>query len=145
MPVLYYGSLLLSLTLCVIFSPLILSYALILYCCVWFRWHPRGKDTLTVIADVPSCQERMKDVLPLVEKRSEFLNWSERLTWKRWTLAVRLFWLHAFFGPEPFRREQTFPFVMVFGRFHWPKKFDFGSREKNVEVLERLGRELNVD
>ena len=144
MLVLYYGSLLLSLTLCIVFSPLILAYALALFCSVWLRWHPRGKDVLTVVANVPSCQERMKGVLPLLGSRSEFLNWSERRTWERWSLTVRLFRLHAFFGPVPFRREQTLPLVMIFRRFRWPKKFDFSKRENDVDVLERLRQELAV-
>jgi hypothetical protein len=92
------------------------------------RWRRHGKDVLTVFSDTPSCQEKMKEILPLVGSRAEFLNWSQRRTWNRWSIGPQVFRFYSFLGPQPFRLESSLPVVFVFRRIYWPTTLSFGQR-----------------
>src|SRR4051794_23928858 len=63
-----------------------------LYLLLWLLWIPKGKDTLFVYSDSPVWRDYMlNEVLPLVENRATVLNWSQKRTWKKWTLATLAF------------------------------------------------------
>lgn len=143
LPVLYYGSLLVSLALCLVLSPLILVYWLFLCWRIRREWRSGGKDVLTVFADTPSSKQRMEQILPLVASRSEFLNWSERERWNRWSIGPQIFRFYSFLGPQPFRLKSCLPVVLVFKRFYWPTTFSFGGlRTAEPQVINRLRQEL---
>ena len=65
--IVYNGSVCVAILLSLLLSPLLLFYVLILLCLVWLRWLRRGKDVLVVFSDTPTCQERMSQILPLVD------------------------------------------------------------------------------
>lgn len=143
--VLFYGALLVSLTLCLVLSPFIAIYWSFLCWRIGREWRRFGKDVLTVFADSPSCQRRMEQILPLINSRSEFLNWSKRKTWNRWSIAAQVFRFYSFLGPQPFRLERCLPVVFVFRRFYWPTTFSFGGlRTTEAQVIDRLKPELEA-
>ena len=78
--------------------------------------------------------------------RSEFLNWSERETWNRWSVGPPVFGFYSFFlGPQPFRLESCLPLVLVFRRHYWPTAFSFsGLRTTELPVIDRLKQELEA-
>jgi len=121
--VLFYGTLLVWLTLLLVLSPFVVLYWCFLCWRVSREWRRMGKDVLTVLADSPSCERRMQQILPLVNSRSEFLNWSKREMWKRWSIGPQVFGFYFFLGPQPFRLKYCLPVVFVFRRFYWPTTF----------------------
>jgi hypothetical protein len=142
--VLSYGALLVSLTLCLVLSPFIILYWCFLCWRVSREWRRMGKDVLTVLADSPSCERRMQQILPLVNSRSEFLNWSQREMWKRWSIGPQIFRFYSFLGPQPFRLKYC-PVVFVFRRFYWPTTFSFGwPRTTEAQVIDKLKQELEA-
>jgi|SRR5208282_2211043 len=144
--VLYYGSILVSLTLCLALSPFILMYWLFLCWRISREWRSAGKDVLTVFADTPSSEQRMEQILPLVASRSEFLNLSEKEKWSRWAIGPQVFRFYSFLGPEPFRLKSCLPVVFVFRRIYWPTIFSFERRRTTeAQVLSRLRQELRAD
>ncbi len=141
--VLYYGSILVSLTLGVVLFPVIIVYWLFLCWRISREWRSRGRDVLTVFADTPSSKQRMEQILPLIASRSEFLNWSERQQWKRWSIGPQVFRFYSFLGPQPFRLKSCLPVLFVFKRFYWPTTFSFGGRRTTeLQVISRLRQEL---
>jgi hypothetical protein len=141
----FYGALLVPLTLCLVLSPFFVMYWFLLCWRISRESRRSGKDVLTVFADSPSCGRRMQQILPLVSSRSEFLNWSKRETWNRWSIGPQVFRLYSFVGPDPFRLESCLPVVFVFRRFHWPTTFSFGAlRTTESEVIDRLKQELEA-
>lgn len=143
MGLLYYGSIVVSLALCLILSPLIITYWCFLCLRISREWRKLGKDVLTVFADCPSCERRMEQILPLVDSRSEFLNWSKREMWNRWSIGPQVFRFYSFLGPQPFRLKSCLPVVFVFKRSYWPSTFSFGGlRTNEAQVINRLKQEL---
>ena len=143
--VFYYGSIVISLALCLVLSPIILLYWLFLCWRVRTEWRSTGKDVLTVFAETPSSEHRMEQILPLVTSRSEFLNWSKRDGWNRWSIAPHIFRFYSFLGPPPFRLKSCLPVVFVFRRFYWPTTFSFGgSRTTEAQVIDMLKQELQA-
>jgi hypothetical protein len=141
--VLYYGAILVSLALCLVLSPLILVYWLFLCWRISHEWRSAGKDVLTIFADTPSSEQRMEQLLPLVASRSEFLNFSEREGWNRWSIGPQVFRFYSFLGPQPFRLKSCLPVVFVFRRIFWPTIFSFGWRgTTEAQILSRLRQEL---
>ena len=141
--VFYYGSIVISLALGLVLSPVIVLYWLFLCWRVRTDWRRAGKDVLTVFADTPSSEQRMEQILPLVTSRSEFLNWSKRELWKRWSIAPHIFRFYSFLGPPPFRLKSCLPVVFVFRRFYWPTTFSFGGfRTTEAQVIDKLKQEL---
>jgi hypothetical protein len=113
------------------------------YLLVWVLWLPRGKDTLFIYSDSPIWREYMiNEVLPLVHERATVLNWSQRRTWKRWSLATWVF--RAISGEgnynpmvvmfRPLRRAQTFRFWSAFQ--DW--------KHGHPSSVERLTNELRI-
>lgn len=65
---------------------------LLLYVAVFAFWLPRGKDTLFVYWNSPHWKENIEaSILPAIRRRAVMLNWSERATWRQWSLAVSCF------------------------------------------------------
>jgi len=98
-----------------ILSPLLLGYGLLLLTSVRFDWHGKGKDVLVVRSGKSKFKNPLEEIQPVVEKRSEFLDWDDRSKWPMWSVAPRLFRLYAFFyGPQPFARELSLPLILFF-------------------------------
>ena len=87
----------------------------------------------------------MEQILPLVNSRSEFLNWSKRETWNQWSIGPQVFRFYSFLGPQPFRLKSCLPVVFAFKRFYWPTTFSFGGlRTTEPQVINRLKQELEA-
>ena len=109
----------LVLPLAIIAITLHLLYRVVLYLLVWSLWLPKGKDILLVFSDSPIWHEYMTtEVLPVVQDRAVVLNWSERKTWDRWSLAVAVF--RHFGGVREFN-----PMILLFRPFHAARAFRF--------------------
>ena len=143
--VLYYGSILVSLTLCLVLSPVILVYWLFLCWRISHEWRRAGKDVLVVFADTPSSKQRMEQVLPVVASRSELLNFSEQERWGKWSIGPQVFRFYSFFGPQPFRLKSSLPVVFVFRRIYWPTIFSFGGLQTSEAQILNLRQELGAD
>jgi hypothetical protein len=114
---------------------------LLLYLSIWSFWLTRGKDILFVYSDSPIWRDYMlSEVLPLVETRAVVLNWSERSTWKRWSLRVLAF---RFFGG----RKAFNPLIVVFRPLRSAWKFRFWPafrewKQGNKQAVEKLKLEI---
>jgi len=138
--------------LLVVLLPLILPLAIVglvlhflnlvvVYLLVWAWWLPRGKDVLYVTSDSTVWKDYMEnEIRPLVAERAVALNWSERKSWRHWSLVVRVF--------RTFGRGRDFnPMIVLFRPFQKAKMFRFlpafqGRKHGNLEDLEKLRREL---
>ncbi len=118
-----------------------LLHRVTLYLLVWTLWLPKGKNMLFVYSDSPIWKEYMtQQVLPLVEERAVVLNWSERTTWRRWSLAVRV--LRSFGGEREFN-----PMVIMFRPLRRARIFRFWSafrdwKHGKPEPAEQLRNDL---
>ncbi len=112
-----------------------------LYLLIWLLWLPKGKDILFVYSDSPIWREYMtQQLLPLVQGRAIVLNCSERSTWRRWSLAVRV--LRSFGGGREFN-----PMVILFRPLRPARTFRFWSafkewKQGDTGSVERLRNEL---
>ena len=117
-----------------------LSYLLI-YLSIWLFWLSLGKDILFVYSDSPIWRDYMlSEMLPLVESRAVVLNWSERGTWKRWSLRVLAF--RFFSGHKAFN-----PLIVVFRPFRLAQKSRFWPafrewKQGNKQAVEKLKLEI---
>jgi hypothetical protein len=134
--------------LCLLLLPIFLlaaafywMYRITLYLLIWLLWLRNGKDVLFVYSDSPIWREYMTtQILPLVQERAVVLNWSERNTWPKWSLAVRVF--RMFSSGRDFN-----PAVLLFRPFRGAKSFRFFSAFKEwkhgrTEQVEQLRSEL---
>lgn len=137
--------------LAVLLLPLIpliifLLLALLLYRCgliliVWTCWCTRGKHVLLVYSNSPIWHDYIEDkFIPRLPDRSVILNWSERRTWKWYSLPVVLAW--HFGGDYEFN-----PMVIVFQPFRWTKTFRFwpafqDHKHGNGQTLESLEKDM---
>jgi hypothetical protein len=139
--VLFYFSILLY----VVLSPLIFLYGLLLCPMVWIEWGRQGKDVLVIENDSAHSQEWISRILPLIGERAVVLNYSQRDSWERLSLASQLF---EIFGPQamPERfRERSLPAVILFRKLHRPKKIIFGDSKECEAKLGQLRAELALD
>ncbi len=110
---------------------------------IWILWLPRGKDTLFIYSDSPIWREYMtNEVLPLISERAVVLNWSERRTWNKWSLATWAF--HTVSGPRNYN-----PMVVMFRPLRSPRTFRFWSafqesKHGNTGSVERLKEDLRA-
>jgi hypothetical protein len=117
-----------------------LSYFFV-YLAIWSSWLTRGKDILFIYSDSPIWRDYMlSEILPLVEKRAVVLNWSQRSTWKRWSLGVLAF--RFFAGHKAFN-----PLIVVFRPFRLAKKFRFWPafrewKQGNKNSVDKLKQEV---
>lgn len=94
-------------------------YRITLDLLIWLWWSRSGKDVLLIYSNSPIWHEYMTtQILPLVQQRAVVLNWSERTSWPKWSLAVRAF--NMFKGARDFN-----PMVIVFRPFRGAKSFRF--------------------
>ena len=128
-----------SLILLVLLSQLI--YAAFIYCLVWFWCIPRGKYFLFVSSQSPNWHDYMQSqILPLVTEHAFVLDYSERETWRNWSLPVLLF---RFFGGV----HNFNPMVVRFYRFGLAHTIRFRrgfieAKHGKPEELESLRVEL---
>ena len=142
----FYLTFILSILLYVVLSPLIYLYGLLLCTQVWIEWAKQGKDAIVIQTESEHSQEWISRLLPLIGDRAFLLNYSERDRWDRWSLPAQLF---EIFGPRGMPERFTphsLPAVIVFRKFHRPRKFTFGERSKeSEEKLNQLRAELVLD
>ena len=132
----------------VLLSPLILLVLALhfvhkaaLYTLVWLLWLPQGRDVLLVYSDSPIWREYMTtQILPLVKERAVILNWSERRTWPKWSLAVHVF--QSFGGGQNFN-----PLIAIFRPFRGARVLRFYAAFKDwkhghTEPVEQLRKDL---
>lgn len=132
---LFYGSILLLILL----WPLIFLYGWLLCVIAWIVLPRMGKDILVVRDGSERSAIWMSEIEPLVSDGALYLNYDERKTWRYWSLPVQLFYQ---FGPRPmpeFVTPRFLPAVIVFTKFHRPKRFTFGDRSRDPkQALEEL-------
>ena len=96
-----------------------LIYGICLTLIVWLTWCTRGIDTLVVYSNSPNWNDYMvESVLPRLQERSIVINWSERRSWRWYSLSVAVF--HFFGGDREFN-----PMVVVLRPFSIPQSFRF--------------------
>jgi len=129
----FYAIFVLSILLYVALSPLSYLYGWLLCPMVWIEWEKQGKDVLVVLADSKHSEEWTARILPLIGDRAVFLDYSQRERWDHWSLPAQLF---EIFGPHGVPERFTvysLPAVIVFRKFHRPRKVTFGERSKDLE------------
>lgn len=95
------------------------TYKITLYLLIWLWWSRSGKDVLLIYSNSSIWHEYMTtQILPLVKERAVVLNWSERKSWRKRSLAVRAF--NMFKGARDFN-----PMVILFRPFRGAKSFRF--------------------
>jgi hypothetical protein len=127
-----------SIFLWVIALPVIYLYYLVLCVISWSVLPKRGKDII-VVSNGKLDDAFENEIFPLIENRALFLNYEERSSWPRWSLAVLLF--HAF-GPAPIPASflpRWLPAVILVRKFKFPSQFSFGPL-----VLDRATKLQNL-
>ena len=120
-------------------------YRVTLYLLIWLWWSRSGKDVLLIYSNSPIWHEYMTtQILPLLQERAVVLNWSERESWRKRSLAVRAF--NMFKGARDFN-----PMVILFRPFRGAKSFRFfqsfkawkhGDRKEVEQIRSELMRAL---
>jgi hypothetical protein len=117
------------LPLVVIFSPLIILIAIVvfalyfvtsvcLHILIWTLWCVRGRDILFVYSDSPVWHDYIEQrLLPPIRQRAIVLNWSQR---KRWRVSLARAAFRHFGGYREFN-----PLAVVFRPLQPTKKFRF--------------------
>src|SRR5438034_2962465 len=101
-----------------------LLFGLLLHIAIWLMWCTRGKNVLFVYSNSPVWQSYVEqNILPLLPRNAIVLNWSERKTWHRFSLAAMAF---QFFGGD---REFN-PLAVVFRPLRLSRTFRFWSAFK---------------
>lgn len=96
-----------------------LIYGVVLQLVIWICWCTRGVNVLLVYSNSPHWQDYIEaNIIPRLPPAIVKINWSERRTWKRFSLPVMAF---RFFGGS---REFN-PLIVVFRPFRWGKTFRF--------------------
>jgi len=94
-----------------------LFYSVVLQLVIWLVWCTRGINVLLVYSDNPNWHDHIEaELIPHLPPSTIRLNWSDRRTWKRFTLPVRAF---RFFGHS----RGFSPMVIVFRPFRWARTF----------------------
>lgn len=141
------------LCLVVVLSPLILLvitiaflYRLSVGLIVNIKWIPKAKYLLVIHSNSPNWSAYVNDhLIPAVKENAVLLNWSERKSWSRKSLATHVF--HAFVGYS----EHT-PSVVLFDPWWKPKVYRFwkpfkaykhGKPQEVDELFQKLLFDLN--
>jgi hypothetical protein len=136
-----------------VLSPVILlvltvywAFRLVLHALIILTWLPKGKDTLLVYSQSPIWHDYMTtQILPLVRDRAVVLDWSERKTWRKYSVPVPAFRLlggYRNFNPlvihfRPLRPALEFRFWTAFKDWkHGDKKAVEQLRQQLTSVLE---------
>lgn len=116
------------------------TYSAVLYLAVWLLWCRSGPCVFFVYSRSPHWQTYIETTfLPKLPPSAIVLNWSDRSTWSRCSLGVRVF--HHFLGD----RAHT-PSVIIFRPLHRAKLFRFYEafqelKHGNSEPLHKLEAE----
>lgn len=129
----------LVLPLALVYAVVLSLYGLLLCTAIWISWGRRR--ILFVYSESPVWKEFVEtEILPRIRDRAVVLNWSERRTWKPWSLAVLAF--RRFGGSQDFN-----PIAMIFRPFrfvrvlrYWKAFRDF--KHGNTKAVETLNGEL---
>ncbi len=98
-----------------------------LYALVWLCWCARGKYVLLVYSDSPIWHDYVEEnIIPRLPCSTIILNWSQRRTWRWYSLAVMV--VRYFGGTREFN-----PMVLVFRPFRWARTFRFWQAFKDHE------------
>lgn len=112
-----------------------------LYTIVWLCWSTRGKNVLLVYSDSPIWHDYIEEnIIPRLPRSTTILNWSQRRTWRWYSLAVmivRFFAGTREFNPmvvafRPFRRARTFRFWQAFKDYKHGNKRTLDSVERDM-------------
>jgi hypothetical protein len=116
-----------------------LFQAVVLYALVWGWWIGRApRRVLFVYSDSPNWKEYIEgNILPKLPSNTVVLNWSHRLSWRRFDLSVMLF--RCFAGKREFN-----PIGLVFERLDVVERYRFWQpfqdarhgRSEALKVLE---------
>jgi hypothetical protein len=116
-------------------------WRMVLYLAVWIAWGSHKRYVLFVYSDSLIWKEYIEnEILPHIQDRAVFLNWSERKTWRHISLAVLVF--RHFGGHRNFN-----PMAVVFRPFKLVKEIRFYEafrefKEGDPERVEKLKAEL---
>ena len=126
-----------SVFLWVIALPLIYLYYLALCIIAWSVLPKHGKDIIVVSNGEPG-EVLGNQISAMIGNRAIFLNYAERGSWPRCSLAVLLF--HAF-GPAPIpvsSLPRCLPAVILVRKFRLPNQFSFGPLFTEKEKATKL-------
>ena len=126
-----------------------LIHGAVLYCFVWLCWCTRGKHVLLVYSDSPVWHAYIEEnIIPRLPSSTITLNWSQRRTWRWYSLSVMVFRFVGGtreFNPmiiafRPFRRAKTFRFWQAFKDYKHGNKATLQSLERDMfTYLTRTG------
>ena len=110
----------------------VLGYAL----CVWasFSLLPFGTDALVVRTNFERGTESLSRIMSVLQTRAIVLNFSERKSWPKWSLPIRLFWRFGPISTLPQFTEFNLPAVILLRRFRFPLTFTFGGKHASAEM-----------
>ncbi len=94
---------------------------------VWLCWCTRGTHLLLVYSDSPVWHDYIEEnVIPRLPNSAIILNWSQRRTWRWYSLRVMV--VRYFGGTREFN-----PMVIAFRPFRWAKTFRFWQPFKDYK------------
>ena len=125
--------------------PFVLLYGFVILCpLLWITWGRRGTDVLLVVSNAAEARDWSARIVPLIGYRAVLLDYDQVDQWSRWSVASQLF---GIFGPQPIPEifmRYSLPAAIVIKQWQWPKRFVFGSRSKDRELLlDQLRAELS--
>jgi hypothetical protein len=125
--------------------PIVLLYGFLILCpLLWVKWGRSGTNVLLVVSNTEEARDWSARIIPLVVTKAVLLDYEQVDRWPRWSVASQLFHI---FGPHPIPERfmrYSLPVAIVVRQWRWPKRFGFGSRRKDRElVLDQLRAELS--
>lgn len=91
--------------------------SIVLSMATWWKWCRRGKHVLLVYSDSPKWKQYIEATLiPMLPENTIRLNWSERKSWNRKQLAVRVFYFFT-------RGREYNPVIIVASMWRRPRVF----------------------
>jgi hypothetical protein len=133
------GLAILVLPFALVYAVVLALYELVLCTAIWIAWGPRR--VLFVYSESPVWKDYVEtEILPHIRDRAVVLNWSERRSWRQWSLAALAF--HRFAGSQAFN-----PIAIIFRPFrlakvlrYWKPFKDF--KHGNTQAVEKLNSDL---
>jgi hypothetical protein len=103
------------------------TYGIFLQAVIWLCWCLRGPRVLLVYSESPKWQDHIETkLMPNLPRSVVVLNWSERRTWRRYSLSVMAF---RFFGGS----HEFNPIIVVFRPFRWATTFRMFKAFKDLK------------
>ena len=104
-----------------------LLHGLALNALIWLCWCTRGRHVLLVYSESPIWHDYIeKNMIPRLPNSTVVLNWSQRRTWRWYSLPVMVF--RYFGGTREFN-----PMVIAFRPLRWTKTFRFWRAFKDYK------------